>query len=149
LLGCSADDSEDVCNTLTNSGPPVTPQIVSSGTTPEGGRIEDGTYEQTALDYRADPGETLEPDERTFSSIFVFEAGSVEMVIGKTLGGIWDEERYSATYATSGTEITFRYTCPDDGTIERPEYTATETGLRLYYRIVDDTATAEVTLTKR
>jgi len=149
-LGCSDDDdSPDPCNTLTNSGPPVTPEIVTSGTTPRGGPIADGTYEQTALQYRGDSGVMLEPDARTFASVFEFEGGSVEMVVGKTLGGVWDEDRYSATYTTSGTELTLRYTCPDDSTIERPEYTATETGLRLYYRIVDETATAEVTLTKR
>lgn len=114
-----------------------------------GGTIEDGRYVQTGLDYYPDPGETVPPDPRTLSAVFELEAGALEAVVGASLG---DEERsdtFSATYSVSGTVLTLTYSCPDPGVIERPNYTATAGELRLFYRIAEETATAEVVLTKQ
>jgi hypothetical protein len=156
LLGasaCSSDDGDDgdggPCNALENDGPDVTPALLTSGTTPAGGVIADGVYEQTGLDFYPDPGSTFSPDPRTFSGIFEIAGDALEAIVSAALGSDAREDRYSAAYATSGTRITLSYSCPDASIVERAEYSATETELRLYYRIADDTGTAEIVLTKR
>ncbi len=152
LAGCSDDDpaaDPAECNALVNDGPGVIPVMRTAGTTPMGGTIEDGRYEQTALDYYPDTGETVSPDPRTLSAIFELEAGTLEAIVGATLGDQEQSDRFSATFETSGTELTLTYSCPDASAVEHPEYTATPTELRLFYRIGNDTATAEVVLTKQ
>jgi hypothetical protein len=109
-----------------------------------GGTIADGIYEQTGFDIYPDPGVTLAPDPRTLSGIFEFSSGSLEAVVTATF-----VDRFSASYSASGTELTLEYSCPDSSVVERPQFTATESEIRLFYRIADDMATGEVILTKR
>jgi hypothetical protein len=150
LAGCSADPPPDEpCNALVNDGPSVMPELLTAGTMPMGGTIEDGTYEQTGLDYYPDSGATLVPDPRTLSGIFEFTAGSLQAIVGQSLGSDVRTARYSADYAASGAELTLTYSCPDATVVERPSFTATPTEVRLYYGIADDMGTAEVILTKR
>lgn len=154
--GCSSDDDDGGggggsgrCNSLENDGPDVTPELLTSGTTPMGGLIADGTYEQTGLDFYPDPGATITPDPRTFSGVFAIAGNSLKAVVASALGEGETENRYSASYSTSGTEITLDYSCPDASVVEIAEYSATETELRLFYRVSNDTGTAELVLTRR
>jgi hypothetical protein len=155
--GCSSDDDgggsgggdHGACNALENDGPDVTPDLLTSGTTPRGGIIPDGIYEQTGLAFYPDAGATLPPDPRTFSGVFEIAGDSLEAVVAYALGDDERESRYSATYVTSGTRFTLDYSCPDASIREISEYTATETELRLFYRVAEDTGTAEIVLTKR
>jgi hypothetical protein len=150
-VGCASDDEEESsapCNALENDGPDVTPAFVTEGTIPEGGTIENGTYEQTGLELYPDSGKTLPPNVRTYFAVFDFSAGVLEAIVGQRLGDDEQNARYSATYATSGTTLTLEYTCPGEN-VERPQFTAKENELRLYYRIADDTGTGEIVLTKR
>jgi hypothetical protein len=154
LAGCSDDDSSSTptpgsCNDLTNDGPGVNAVVRTAGTTPMGGTIEDGRYLQTGLDYYADPGETVPPDLRTLSAVFELEAGALEAVVGASIGEDEQSDTFSATYSASGTVLTLTYSCPDPSVSERPNFTATPSELRLFYRIADETATAEVILTKQ
>lgn len=151
LTGCSDDDPppDEPCNALVNDGPGVMPELLTAGTTPMGGTIEDGTYEQTGLEYYPDSGTSLAPDPRTLSGVFEFSAGSLQAIVGQSLGTDQRTDRYSTDYGASGTELTLRYSCPEQGFVERPSFTATPTEVRLFYRIADDTGTAEVILTKR
>lgn len=146
---CSTDADDEPCNALENDGPDVIPRFLTSGTTPMGGAIADGTYEQTGLDFYPDEGVTLPPDPRVFSAVFKIAGHSLNAITGEALGEQETESRYSAKYDSSDTHITLNYTCPEAGFIERGLFTATETELRLYYRVMDDTATAEIILTKR
>jgi hypothetical protein len=151
-LGCSDDPESEPsgpCNELVNDGPDVNPELVTAGTTPMGGTIADGIYEQTAFDIYPDPGVTVFPDPRTLSGIFEFSSGSLEAVVGSTLADDEQTSRFSASYSGSGTELTLEYSCPDSSVVEQPEFTATESEIRLFYRIADDQATGEVILTKR
>ena len=151
LAGCSDDDPAPLppCNDLVNDGPVVTPVLLTAGTTPMGGTIEDGRYEQTGFDYYPNPGETLPPDPRRLSSVFVFADGSLEVVITASVGDATQSEHFSATYATSATVATLTYSCPNAGIVERPDFTATPSELRLFYPIGSDTGTAEIILTKQ
>lgn len=149
-LGCSDDDPEPSdCNALENDGPDVTPELRSAGTTPMGGAIVDGQYEQTGFDMIADPGVTIFPEPRTFSAVFEFSSGSLEAVVGSTFVDDEQTDHFSAAYSASGTTLTLDYSCPDESVVEHPEFTATDSEVRLFYRIGNDTATAEVILTKR
>jgi hypothetical protein len=151
LAGCSDDDppAAEPCNALDNDGPAVMPELVTAGTMPMGGTIEDGRYEQTALEYYPDSGTTLAPDPRTLSGVFEFAAGFLQAVVGQSIGADERDDRYSTDYEAAGTELTLTYSCPKQGVVERPSFTATPTEVRLFYRIADDTGTAEVILTKR
>ena len=158
VLGCGAlafgcsDDPEPAdgpCNALVNDGPDVTPEEVTAGTTPMGGTIADGQYEQTAFEYYPDQGVILVPDPRTLSAVFEFSSGALEAVVGSTFADEEQTQHFSASYSASGTELTLEYSCPDPDVLERPQFTATDTEVRLFYRVADDMATAEVTLTKR
>lgn len=150
LLGCSDDpEPSSPCNDLVNDGPDVTPEIVSAGTTPMGGTIVEGQYEQTGFDTYPDPGVTVIPDPRTFSAVFEFSSGSLEAVVGSTFGDDEQTDHFSASYSVSGTVLTLDYSCPDESVVEHPEFTATDSEVRLFYRVADDMATAEVILTKR
>jgi hypothetical protein len=151
LAGCSSVDEPEPappCNDLVNDGPAVTPVLRTAGTTPMGGTIDDGRYAQTGFDYYPDEGETLQSDPRTLSSIFEFSQGSLEVVVGASAGGQSDGERFSTSYAASGTTLTLTYSCPNS-IVERPEFTATPSELRLFYRIAEETGTAEIILTKQ
>ena len=151
-FGCSDDDSDpssSTCNALENDGPDVTPELQSAGTTPMGGTIVDGQYEQTGFDMVADPGVTLFPEPRTFSAVFEFASGSLEAVVGSTFVDDEQTDRFSASYSASGTVLRLDYSCPDESVVEQPQFTATDSEVRLFYRIADDMATAEVILTKR
>lgn len=148
-LGCGSEEPLGVCNELANDGPEVTPEFVTAGTTPMGGTIVEGTYELTSYDFFPDEGATITPAASSYSGVFVFSSGSLQAVTGNIVA---DEERsghVSAAYAASGTELTLAYSCPDDTIVEQPQFTATESELRLYYRIANDTGTLEATLTKR
>jgi hypothetical protein len=147
LAGCEDNPPAEPCNALVNDGPNVMPELLTAGTTPMGGTIEDGTYEQTGFDYYPDSGTTLAPDPRTLSGVFEFTAGSLEAVVGQSIGSDEATDRYSADYVATGTELTLTYSCPQG--VERPSFTATPTEVRLFYRIADDTGTAEAILTKR
>ena len=151
LAGCSDDDAAPIppCNDLVNDGPDVRPVLVTAGTTPMGGTIEDGRYAQTGFDYYPNPGETLTADPRTLSSVFVFTDGTLEVVITASVGDATQGGHFSATYATAGTVATLTYSCPNAGIVERPDFTATPSELRLFYPIETDTGTgtAEVILT--
>jgi len=151
LAGCSDDDPppDEPCNALVNDGPGVTPELLTAGTMPMGGTIEDGLYEQTGFDIYPDSGSTVPPDPRTLSGIFEFTAGSLQAIVGQALGSHVRADRYSADYEASGTELTLTYGCPEQGVIERPNFTATPAEVRLFYRIASDSGTAEVILTKR
>jgi hypothetical protein len=151
LAGCSEDEAppDEPCNALVNDGPGVMPELLTAGTTPMGGTIEDGTYEQTGLEYYPDSGESIAPDPRTLSGVFEFTAGSLQAIVGQALGTEQRTDRYSTDYAASGLELTLTYSCPEQGVVERPRFTATPTEVRLFYRIASDSGTAEVILTKR
>ena len=151
LAGCSDDEPppDEPCNALVNDGPGVRPELLTAGTTPMGGTIEDGTYEQTGLEYYPDSGESLLPDPRTISGVFEFTAGSLQAIVGQTLGTDRLTDRFSTDYAASETELTLTYSCPEPGVVERPSFTATPTEVRLFYRIASDSGTAEIILTKR
>jgi hypothetical protein len=149
-LGCSDDPEPSECNALENDGPEVTPELVTSGTTPMGGTIVDGQYEQTGFDFYPDEGVSLIPEPRTYSGVFEFTSGSLEAVVSSTF--VDDDEQtdhFSASYSAAGTVLTLRYSCPDDSVVESPEFTATDSEVRLFYRVADDTATTELILTKR
>jgi hypothetical protein len=150
-FGCSDDPepADGPCNDLVNDGPDVTPELVTAGTIPMGGTIADGQYEQTSFEYYPDQGVTVVPDPRTLSAVFEFSSGALEAVVGSTFADEEQTQHFSASYSESGTELTLEYRCPDPDVVERPQFTATDTEVRLFYRIADDMATAEVTLTKR
>ena len=150
LAGCE-DEPEpvDPCNSLTNDAPLVTPEIRTTGTTPMGGTIEAGRYLQTAVDFVPDPGETYPPDPRMISTVFELAAGELQIVMRTSLGGDERTDRYSAHYTPSGTELILNYSCPDDSVLERPQFTATPSELRLYYRDPNDPMTAEFVFTKQ
>ena len=107
------------------------------------------TFHITAFDYYPDPGVTTPPEPRTFSSIFEFSSGALEAVVSATFAGDEQTERYSASYSASETELTLEYSYPQAGVVEEPRFTATDSEVRLFYRVADDMATVEVTLTKR
>jgi hypothetical protein len=149
-FGCGDDPEPSApCNELMNDGPDVAPELLTAGTTPMGGTIIDGQYEQTGFDYYPDPGVTIPPELRTFSGVFEFVSGSLETVVGRIFADEEQTDRFSASYAASGTELTLTYSCPRDDVVERPQFTATDSEVRLFYRIADDMATIEVVLTKR
>jgi hypothetical protein len=150
-LACSSDDppAGEECNALANDGPDVTPELVTAGTPPTGGTIEDGQYEQTGFVYYPDSGVTLPPDFRTLSAVFEFTDGSLEAVVDQALGGDARTDRYSAAYAGEGSLLTLTYGCPIEGVVEQPAFTATPTEVRLVYRIANNTGTGELVLTKR
>jgi hypothetical protein len=114
-----------------------------------GGTIVDGTYELASYDFFPDEGATIMPAASSYSGVFLFASGALQAVTGNVVA---DEERsghVSAAYGASGTELTLAYNCPDDTLVEKPQFTATDSEVRLYYRVYDDTATLEATLTKR
>lgn len=149
-LGCADDpEPDEPCNELVNDGPEVTPELLTAGTTPMGGTIIDGQYEQTGFDYYPDPGVTLPPEPRTFSGVFEFASGALEAVTGATFVEDAETGRFSASYAASGTELTLTYSCPRNDVVEQPQFSATDSEVRLFYRVADDMATVELILTKR
>lgn len=154
FAGCSDDDpaaDDEPCNKLVNDGPAVLPELVSAGTTPMGGTIVDGRYEQTSYEFYPNSGKTLDPNPQTYSGVFEFVAGKLEAVVFTSFGNLERTRRSTSSYVATDTQLAIRYSCPNPGFLEKPLFTATPSELRLFFPYSDDhgEGTAEVTLTKR
>lgn len=113
-------DAASACNTLANDGAPVTLRVaVGQAPAPRGGSITDGTYVLTdAVRYTGSSGtkgggSTLRMTVRIIGS-------AAEIADG--------DQRASAKFSTSGTQLVATDTCPDNHT-QTLGYTATNSAL--------------------
>lgn len=129
------------CNTVANAAPVVNATVIDAAMpSGEGGQVRPGTYYATSVVYHrtgADANDVDEPWKQTY----VVTATTLELVWESPSGALVTG---SATYTTSGDEMTILQSCPEE-TETVATYTATETELRFF----DAADRRVITLTKQ
>jgi hypothetical protein len=117
-------DAGNGCNALVNGAPSVS-KVSNAGPPPTmtGGTLMDGTWFLTSMDrYNNSTGSS------THRETWVFSGSNVQIATFKSTDGI--QKNYSATYSTSGNQVTLSVTCPMTATLVSA-FTASATTLQV------------------